>query len=130
MHLSISLNITQSFSRAHVPYDNSVMESFFSSMKREELYRTKYRSEADFRNAVDKYITFYNTKRPHKKLKYKTPQQKEEENSSNKRIFKTLINRLKSSKMLFSIFYCFSLFSVFRSSSQKENAAIKSHINT
>ena len=25
-----SLNITQSFSRAHVPYDNSVMESFFS----------------------------------------------------------------------------------------------------
>ena len=58
-----SLNITQSFSRAHVPYDNSVMESFFSSMKREELYRTKYRSESDFRKAVDKYIIFYNTKR-------------------------------------------------------------------
>ena len=74
-----SLNITHSFSRAHVPYDNSVMESFFSSMKREELYRTKYRSELDFRNAVDKYILFYNTKRPHKKLQYKTPEQKEEE---------------------------------------------------
>ena len=74
-----SLNITQSFSRAHVPYDNSVMESFFSSMKREELYRTKYRSESDFRNAVEKYIIFYNTKRPHKKLKYKTPLQKEDE---------------------------------------------------
>ncbi len=72
-----SLNITHSFSRAHIPYDNSVMESFFSSMKREELYRTKYRSESDFRNAVDKYILFYNTKRPHKKLQYKTPEQKE-----------------------------------------------------
>lgn len=78
----ISLNVTQSFSRAYVPHDNSVMESFFSSMKREELYRTKYRSEADFRSAVDKYIIFYNTKRPHKKLQYKTPQQKEEEYAS------------------------------------------------
>lgn len=74
-----SLNITHSFSRAYVPYDNSVMESFFSSFKREELYRTKYRSEADFYKAVDNYIDFYNTKRPHKKLQYKTPQQKEEE---------------------------------------------------
>ena len=74
-----SLHITHSFSRAHVPYDNSVMESFFASLKREELYRTKYRSEADFRSAVDKYIIFYNTKRPHRKLQYKTPEQKEEE---------------------------------------------------
>lgn len=74
-----SLNITHSFSRAYVPYDNSVMESFFSSFKREEMYRTKYRSEADFYKAVDNYIDFYNTKRPHKKLHYKTPQQKEEE---------------------------------------------------
>ena len=73
-----SLNIAHSFSRAHVPYDNSVMVSFFSSKKREELYRTKYRSESDFRNAVDRYIVFYNTKRPHKKLQYKTPEQKEE----------------------------------------------------
>ena len=73
-----SLNITQSFSRANVPYDNSVMESFFSSMKREELYRTKYRSETDFLKSVDEYIIFYNTKRPHRKLQYKTPKQKEE----------------------------------------------------
>lgn len=74
-----SLNITHSFSRAYVPYDNSVMESFFSTLKREELYRTKYRSEADFREAVDQYITFYNTKRPHRKLNYNTPQQKGQE---------------------------------------------------
>ena len=47
-----SLSITHSFSRAYVPYDNSVMETFFSSMKREELYRTKYRSEAEFRAAI------------------------------------------------------------------------------
>ena len=74
-----SLNIAHSFSLAHVPYDNSAMASFISSKKREQLYRTKYRSESDFRNAVDKYIVFYKTKRPHKKLQYKTPEQKEEE---------------------------------------------------
>lgn len=74
-----SLGVTHSFSRPYVPYDNSVMESFFSSLKREELYRTKYKSEKDFRDAVDKYIIFYNTKRPHRKLQYKTPEQKEME---------------------------------------------------
>lgn len=73
------LNVIHSFSRPYVPYDNSVMESFFSSLKREELYRTKYKSEKDFREAVDKYIVFYNTKRPHRKLQYKTPEQKERE---------------------------------------------------
>ena len=30
------LHVAQLFSRAHVPYDNSVIETFFSSMKREE----------------------------------------------------------------------------------------------
>ena len=74
-----SLNITHSYSRSHTPYDNSVIESFFASMKQEELYRTKYRSEKEFYNAVDKYIKFYNNERPHKKLKFKTPKQKEDE---------------------------------------------------
>lgn len=72
-----SLQITHSFSRAYVPYDNSVMESFFASLKREELYRKKYRSEKEFYKAVDKYIEFYNEHRPHAKLQYKTPNQKE-----------------------------------------------------
>jgi transposase InsO family protein len=71
--------VTQSFSRPHVPYDNSVMESFFSNMKREELYRTKYRSEKELRAAVDAYIKFYNGERPHSKNQYKTPDRKEAE---------------------------------------------------
>ena len=73
------LRVTQSFSRPHIPYDNSVMESFFSNMKREELFRTKYRSEKEFRTAVKNYIQFYNEERPHSKNKYKTPSQKETE---------------------------------------------------
>lgn len=74
-----SVKVTHSFSRVHTPYDNSVVESFFASMKKEELYRTKYRSEAEFRTAVDEYILFYNNKRPHGNAQYKTPLEKEEE---------------------------------------------------
>ena len=55
------------------------MEGFFVNMKREELYRTKYRSEKEFRTAVENYIRFYNEKRPHSRNLYKTPSQKEAE---------------------------------------------------
>ena len=74
-----SVKVVHSFSRVHTPYDNSVVESFFASMKKEELYRTKYRSEVEFRTAVDDYIKFYNSKRPHGNAQYKTPIEKEEE---------------------------------------------------
>ena len=71
--------VTQSFSNPGSPYDNSVAESFFSSMKSEELYRYKYRSEKELREGVARYIRFYNSERPHKSLNYKTPNQKEQE---------------------------------------------------
>lgn len=74
-----SLGLVRSFSRPYVPYDNSVIESFFASMKREELYRKKYRTETDLYQAIDDYIEFYNTRRPHSKIQYKTPEQKERE---------------------------------------------------
>lgn len=74
-----SLNVTQSFSRAYTPYDNSVAESFFSSLKREELYRTKYRSDKEFKKAVDDYMAFYNSQRPHSNNNYRTPDAKEAE---------------------------------------------------
>lgn len=42
-------------------------------MKREELYRYKYSSVTDFKKRVGEYIDFYNAKRPHAALQYKTP---------------------------------------------------------
>lgn len=68
-----TLNIRQSFSRPHVPYDNSVAEAFFKHLKAEELYRTRYRSEREFKESVNRYITFYNTERPHSVNRYRTP---------------------------------------------------------
>lgn len=49
------LNITQSFSRPHIPYDNSVVESFFKYLKAEELYRIKYKSEREFKESLARY---------------------------------------------------------------------------
>ncbi len=43
-----SIHITQSFSNPGMPYDNSVMESFFGNFKREALYRYRFKSEKDF----------------------------------------------------------------------------------
>ena len=66
------LGIEQSFSHTSSPYDNAVVEYFFANMKREELYRIKYRSEREIRKSVDDYIRFYNEQRPHSKNNYKT----------------------------------------------------------
>ncbi len=75
----IKLNVEQTFSRPYVPYDNSVMESFFASMKREELYRRKFKSENEFYKAVADYLIFYNEKRPHSQNSYRTPLKKEQD---------------------------------------------------
>lgn len=72
-----SLDITQSFSRARAPSDNSVIESFFASLKKEELYRVIYSSLKVFKQRVDQYIEFYNERRPHSTLNYISPNEKE-----------------------------------------------------
>ena len=68
-----SINITQSFLNLGMPYDNSVMESFFGSFKREALYRYRFKTEKDFFRSIEEYITFYNEKRPHSILMNLTP---------------------------------------------------------
>ena len=53
--------------------DNIVTERFFRSIKYEDLYINEYESPAELIRAVDHYIRFYNSKRPHQSLAYKTP---------------------------------------------------------
>lgn len=65
--------VVQSFSKSGCPHDNAVAESFFASMKREEIYRTQYKSERQFMESIDNYVEFYNDRRPHRTLNYKTP---------------------------------------------------------
>lgn len=72
-------NVEQSFSFPGKPTDNAVAESFFSNLKREEIYRHEYRSEREFKARVANYIERYNKVRPHRFNNYKSPDRKEQD---------------------------------------------------
>lgn len=76
-----ALKIKQSFSNPGNPYDNAVMESFFATLKREEVHRKKYKDYDVLKESISKYIIFYNNVRPHKSLNYLTPTKFEDNNS-------------------------------------------------
>ena len=71
--------VTQSFSAPGSPHDNAVIESFFASIKKEDFRKHFYKTAAEFKVAVAKYIDFYNDYRTHQRLGYLTPNQAEEE---------------------------------------------------
>lgn len=71
--------ITCSMSRAGEVWDNSAMESFFSSLKTERTARKVYRTRSEARSDVFDYIErFYNPTRRHSTLGYVSPVQFEE----------------------------------------------------
>ena len=75
-----TLGIVCSMSRTGNCYDNAVMERFFWSLKHEWTNHDEYEDLAAVRSGVFKYIeTFYNGKRIHQTLGYKTPDQYEAE---------------------------------------------------
>ena len=66
--------IACSMSRAGEVWDNSAMESFFSSLKTERTARRVYRSRAQARSDVFDYIEcFYNPRRRHSTIGYVSP---------------------------------------------------------
>lgn len=73
----------QSMSRKGNCWDNAVAESFFKSIKYERLYRYVFTDFKQLYNCICNYINWYNTKRIHSSLGYKTPIEKEMEIKSN-----------------------------------------------
>ncbi|MFC0472215.1 IS3 family transposase [Halalkalibacter kiskunsagensis] len=68
----------QSFSKKCCPYDNACIESFHATLKKEEVHRVKYLDYSSAKIALFKYIEgWYNRKRIHGGLGYKTPQEVE-----------------------------------------------------
>lgn len=63
----------QSMSRVGRCIDNGPMEAFWGTLKSEEYYLHKYYSIESLKDAIDKYIQFYNTQRIQAKLKSLTP---------------------------------------------------------
>lgn len=65
----------QSMSRVGKCIDNGPMECFWETLKSEMFYGIKFDDEASIKNAITKYINFYNNKRFQAKLKGMTPLQ-------------------------------------------------------
>ena len=73
-------SVLQSFSAKGYPYDNSVCESFFKYLKMEETDRKHYRTREELRLDLFSYIDgYYNSKRIHSSISYKTPNKIEKE---------------------------------------------------
>ena len=68
--------IVQSMSRKGNCWDNAVAESFFKTLKSELVYHDDYKTIEQAKTAVFEYIeTWYNTRRLHSSLNYKTPKE-------------------------------------------------------
>ena len=75
--------VTCSMSRRGDCWDNAAMESFFSTLKRERVYRRQYATRDDARADVFDYIErFYNPRRRHSTLDLVSPDQFEKLNQA------------------------------------------------
>jgi putative transposase len=68
--------INMSMSGKGAPHDNAVAESFFSSLKKDLIYRQSWHTRAEARAAIFDYIeVFYNRKRRHSTLGMLSPEE-------------------------------------------------------
>ena len=66
--------IIPSMSRPANPYDNASCESFFKTLKREEIYANEYRDLENLRGNIEEFIDrYYNPRRLHSALGYRPP---------------------------------------------------------
>ena len=69
-------------SRAGNCYDNAAMESFWSTLKQEWIYRQTFLNRAQAAASIFDYIeTFYNPVRLHSALNYQSPVDFEQQNN-------------------------------------------------
>ena len=68
-----------SMSRAGNPYDNATCESFIKTLKVEEIYVNQYRDLEDLRAHLEEFEQYYNRRRLHSALNYRSPEKFEQE---------------------------------------------------
>ncbi len=69
-----------SMSRPANPYDNASCESFIKTLKREEIYANEYEELEQLRDNLEEFIErYYNRKRLHSALGYRSPEEFEEQ---------------------------------------------------
>jgi transposase InsO family protein len=73
------LGITASMSRKANCYDNAFAESFFATLKKDLVYRRKFKTKDEAKKLIFEYIeVWYNRKRLHSSIGFMTPVQFEE----------------------------------------------------
>jgi len=71
-----ALGMRRSVGRTGICYDNVMAESFFAALKNERVSRTVYPTREHARRDITRYIErWYNPRRLHSSLDYKTPQE-------------------------------------------------------
>ena len=73
VHTLKSNKIFQSMSRKGNCHDNSVMENFFGIMKQEMYYGAVFYSYDELKQAIERYIKYYNEQRIKEKLGWMSP---------------------------------------------------------
>jgi transposase InsO family protein len=68
------MRLRASMGRTGICWDNAAAESFFGALKNELIYRTTFPTREHARKAIARYVeVFYNRKRLHSAIDYKTP---------------------------------------------------------
>ncbi|QKE73675.1 transposase [Arthrobacter citreus] len=63
------------------PYDNACIESFHATLKKDLIYRRRFKTRSEAIKSINYYISkFYNEKRKHSKLGYSSPNKYERKN--------------------------------------------------
>jgi putative transposase len=66
-------NFTQEFITPYTPQQNGMIERFFRTIKEECIWHYKFTSLKEANEIISQWIHFYNTRRQHSALRYKTP---------------------------------------------------------
>ena len=67
------LGVRQSMTRGGSPGDNAHAESFFHSLKAELIHGAEFKDDTHLRQGLQRYIRFYNHRRLHSSLGYRSP---------------------------------------------------------
>ena len=79
-----------SMTEDYKPTDNGIAERVNGIIKSEKLYREPiYKTIEEARKGIGKFISFYNNRRPHMSIGYKTPAQAHEQTGPQARLWKT-----------------------------------------
>jgi transposase InsO family protein len=71
--------IRRSMGRVGSSYDNALAESFFQGLKRELLHGRRWTSKAQTRLELFRWLSYYNRRRRHSALGYRTPAEFEQQ---------------------------------------------------